>query len=92
VATLSTVGYGDVTPQSKEGEGVVILIILTTLAVVPYLISSLVETMAQQAKGSGGYYRRGKLSYVVVLGNFQHAARFDDVLTELLSDVYFPPI
>ncbi|KAJ3233556.1 potassium channel, sub T, member 2 [Chytriomyces hyalinus] len=86
VVTLSTVGYGDVTAKSKQGQVVVILLIITALAVLPPLISSLVDTIAQQQGGNGGTYVRGKAKYFVVLGNFDLPIRIEGVLTEILGE------
>ncbi|KAI8837435.1 hypothetical protein BJ741DRAFT_603461 [Chytriomyces cf. hyalinus JEL632] len=86
VVTLSTVGYGDVTAKSKEGQMVVILLIITALAVLPPLISSLVDTIAQQQGGNGGTYVRGTAKYFVVLGNFDLPIRIEGVLMEILGE------
>ncbi|KAJ3330214.1 hypothetical protein HDU76_006197 [Blyttiomyces sp. JEL0837] len=85
VVTLSTVGYGDVTAQSVEGQYVVIVLILVALAVVPTLLSSLVEAITTQGSG-GGTYTRGSDPFVVVVGQFDTFAKMADVLETFLDE------
>lgn len=46
--TISTVGYGDVTPKSQAGRVIVVITILVALSVVPNLISSVVEILRKK--------------------------------------------
>jgi len=41
--TISTVGYGDITPQSIVGRVAIMLIIMTAIALVPFALNILVE-------------------------------------------------
>ncbi len=49
--TMSTVGYGDVTPKNQFGYAIVILFIFAVLSVLPWMISGIQDALAQ-AKGS----------------------------------------
>lgn len=44
VVTMTTVGYGDITPVSKAGKLVTVLMILSGIAVIPWQISDLVKS------------------------------------------------
>lgn len=48
--TASTVGYGDITPKNQLGYAVVVLIIVAVLTVFPWMISGIMDALAQ-AKG-----------------------------------------
>lgn len=48
--TMSTIGYGDVTPKNQLGYAIVILIITAVVSVFPWMISGIVDALAQ-AKG-----------------------------------------
>ena len=49
VVTLSTVGYGDVTPLSPWGKVVTILMILSGIAIIPWQLGKLVKVMFMAA-------------------------------------------
>ncbi|KAJ3073984.1 potassium channel, sub T, member 2, partial [Quaeritorhiza haematococci] len=51
IITVSTVGYGDISPKSTPGQFVVVIIILVALIVVPGLISSVAETISMRTAG-----------------------------------------
>ncbi|ORY33197.1 hypothetical protein BCR33DRAFT_520637 [Rhizoclosmatium globosum] len=84
VVTLSTVGYGDISPSTKGGQVVVICLILTALTVLPSLISALLATIEETKKGNGGVFTRGQASYFVVLGHFDMAFKINEVLGSIL--------
>lgn len=85
-STVSTVGYGDIVPTSLPGKYLVIVLILVSLAVVPGLISSTVETLNLQKSG-GGTFIKGKAPFVVIIGMFDNVNRVLDVLNAFLHDV-----
>ena len=45
VVTLSTVGYGDVTPQSEEGRVSVIVLIIIVIVLIPKQTNELIRLM-----------------------------------------------
>jgi voltage-gated potassium channel len=49
VATMTTVGFGDVTPNSQLGRFLTVLMILTGITLIPWQIGDLVKRLAQAA-------------------------------------------
>lgn len=49
VVTMTTVGYGDVTPVSEAGRGLTVAMILTGIALIPTQISSLIRQLVKVA-------------------------------------------
>lgn len=47
VVTMTTVGYGDVTPISEAGRGLTVMMILTGIALIPTQISSLIRQLGK---------------------------------------------
>ncbi|HIK43256.1 MAG TPA: ion transporter [Leptolyngbyaceae cyanobacterium M65_K2018_010] len=47
VVTMTTVGYGDVTPVSDAGRGLTVMMILTGIALIPTQISSLIRQLVK---------------------------------------------
>ncbi|KAJ3120310.1 potassium channel, sub T, member 2 [Physocladia obscura] len=86
VVTLSTVGYGDIAPQTREGELVVVILIFAALTVLPSLIGELLSAIAERRGGHGGVYSRGNANYFVVLGNFENELIMSDVLDGILHE------
>jgi voltage-gated potassium channel len=53
VVTLSTVGYGDVTPLSPWGKVVTIVMILSGIAIIPWQLGKLVKVLFESATKTG---------------------------------------
>ncbi|KAI9316871.1 hypothetical protein BX666DRAFT_205904 [Dichotomocladium elegans] len=70
MVTLSTVGYGDITVQTEAGRVVVMLIILTSLAVLPSLVADVLETMRKRNEG-GGHVTSGAMPFILIAGSFR---------------------
>ncbi|KAJ3414468.1 potassium channel, sub T, member 2 [Chytridiales sp. JEL 0842] len=85
IISISTVGYGDITPKSLPGKWVVIFMIFVALAVLPGLISSAVETATLQSTG-GGSYIRGKIKFVVVISSVNMVYRIVDLMETFLDE------
>lgn len=47
VVTMTTVGYGDVTPISEAGRGLTVMMILTGIALIPTQVSSLIRQLGK---------------------------------------------
>lgn len=50
VATMTTVGFGDVVPRSEMGRFLTVLMILTGIALIPWQLGDLVKRLAKTAK------------------------------------------
>ncbi|KAL2913073.1 hypothetical protein HK105_207418 [Polyrhizophydium stewartii] len=69
IITISTVGYGDITPNTVAGQVVVIVMILVSIVVLPGLVSDVQEKLKLQKSG-GGSYTLSSQPFVVVCGVF----------------------
>jgi hypothetical protein len=66
IVTISTVGYGDVTPKTVFGKVIVIFVILTALAIIPKILGGLLDAVANGTKGTTNrVYFRTKYAVVV---------------------------
>ncbi|KAI9247966.1 hypothetical protein BDA99DRAFT_564939 [Phascolomyces articulosus] len=70
MVTLSTVGYGDITPQTEASRVVVMVIIVTSLAVLPSLITDVLATVRKRNDG-GGHVNHGVLPFILIVGAFR---------------------
>ncbi|KAJ3147652.1 potassium channel, sub T, member 2 [Geranomyces variabilis] len=68
VITASTVGYGDLSPKSIQGQFVVVCFVIIAIAVLPSLIGEVVETVHLRSAG-GGTFTRGRNPFVVIAGS-----------------------
>ncbi|CAO3633858.1 unnamed protein product [Cunninghamella blakesleeana] len=67
--TLSTVGYGDITPTTTAGRSVIILFIALSLSVVPGLIADLMDTIKKKNDG-GGHVQKSSVPFILIIGSF----------------------
>ncbi|CAO3628322.1 unnamed protein product [Cunninghamella echinulata] len=67
--TLSTVGYGDITPTTSSGRTVIILFIGISLSVMPGLIADLMETIKKKNDG-GGHVQKSAVPFILIIGSF----------------------
>ncbi|KAI9143121.1 calcium-activated BK potassium channel alpha subunit-domain-containing protein [Paraphysoderma sedebokerense] len=86
--TVSTVGYGDISPSSIAGRVVIILLIIIALSVIPGLIQSTVETVNRTREG-GGSFAPGKSEFVVIIGTFDTVSRVNDILQAFFNKESF---
>ena len=86
VVTFSTVGYGDLLPETGAARMVVVLAILITLTVVPIEISSLTEAIASRPKNAGNFVGRKGAPHVVICCDKLDANALFHLLGELLHE------
>jgi len=71
--TITTVGYGDIAPDSTLGQMVVVLMIFTGVALIPQMTTRLVETMSRQSVyARASFHPKGKATthaHVVICGD-----------------------
>lgn len=67
IVTLSTVGYGDISPQTIQGRIYTLFIIIVGIVVFTTVISELVE-QASRRRGSGSFVKNNHTRHVIVTG------------------------
>ena len=71
IVTFSTVGYGDISPTTYAGRGVMIFFILLGIAVLPYQIGKLIEVIGMVNKYElTAYTHRKHQEHLIVMGHF----------------------
>ncbi|OAD70616.1 hypothetical protein PHYBLDRAFT_69548 [Phycomyces blakesleeanus NRRL 1555(-)] len=69
MVTLSTVGYGDITPNTQASRIIMMALIVISLAVLPSLITGVLDTLRKQSDG-GGHVGRGAIPFILIVGSF----------------------
>jgi voltage-gated potassium channel Kch len=87
VVTITTVGYGDISPSSDPGKVVIVLLILFSLAYVPGLVSNVVDTI-NDAKAGQGQYVQGQTKFIVLFGDFDNLHRLVDLISIFFDEVF----
>ncbi|KAF9349428.1 hypothetical protein BGX26_012264, partial [Mortierella sp. AD094] len=77
--TMSTIGYGDVTPKNQLGYAIVILIIVAVVTVFPWMISGIMDALAQ-AKAGEGIFKSGGHKFMIISGSLHSAQKLANVL------------
>jgi voltage-gated potassium channel Kch len=78
---VSTIGLGDIVPYSILGKLTIILMVIAVLALVPSLISNLMQSLMMERSGGGSYNMRLTRKFVVILGTFDSLSRTFDTLS-----------
>ena len=90
IVTISTVGYGDISPQTEAGRFFIIILIVLGLFLIGYLTPTISELLSTWSRYSGSYIQLTDVKHVVVAGHitgesaghflrgFQHADWNDD--------------
>ena len=68
--TITTVGYGDLSPKTTEGKMCLCLFILLAVIVVPMRINTVVEHLGLRSPYAGKYTAAQNRKHVVVTGLF----------------------
>ncbi|GJJ69862.1 hypothetical protein EMPS_02211 [Entomortierella parvispora] len=77
--TMSTIGYGDLTPKNQLGYAIVILIIIAVVSVFPWMISGIMDALAQ-AKAGEGIFKSGGNKFMIISGSLHSAQKLANVL------------
>ena len=65
IVTLSTVGYGDISPQSTPGKIFVLGIVIITIVIIPRQTSQLLNLMNMQSKYRRTTYKAVEVSILI---------------------------
>jgi Calcium-activated BK potassium channel alpha subunit/Ion channel len=79
--TFTTVGYGDIVPNTQPGRMAIILLILVALLILPILIDDVIEAVKKQARGAGSLTIRRP--FVILVGEFNDTHRILQVIKML---------
>ncbi|KAI8884052.1 voltage-gated potassium channel [Backusella circina FSU 941] len=79
MVTLSTVGYGEITPNTEASRIVMMLLIILALAVLPGLLSDVSETIRKHKDGEG-HVSKNAIPFILIVGSFT-----PDQATEILD-------
>ncbi|KAG0194933.1 potassium channel, sub T, member 2 [Apophysomyces sp. BC1034] len=83
MVTLSTVGYGDITPNTQASRLVMMALIGVSLAVLPRLLTDVLETLRKQNDG-GGHVSKGSIPFILIVGSFA-AEQVNELLDGFLN-------
>eukprot|EP00850_Spirogloea_muscicola_P017220 SM000146S00940 [mRNA] locus=s146:6786:14369:- [translate_table: standard] len=86
IVTISTVGYGDITPKSSWGRFVIICTILATIAILPLQINRILEIVSRRPYG--GTFSAQKVvgsRYIIISGNLTF-----ETIQDFLFEFYHP--
>ncbi|KAG0768811.1 hypothetical protein G6F26_000843 [Rhizopus arrhizus] len=83
MVTLSTVGYGDITPQTEGSRIVMMLLIVISLAVLPNLIADALSTLRKR-NDWGGYVSDSSKPFILIIGSFR-AEQVTEILDGFLN-------
>ncbi|KAF9585452.1 hypothetical protein BGW38_002343 [Lunasporangiospora selenospora] len=77
--TMSTIGYGDVTPKNQIGYAIVILVITAVVSVFPWMIGGIIDAL-EQAKAGEGIFKTGGHKFMIISGSLHSAQKLANVL------------
>ncbi len=84
VVTVTTVGYGDINPNTAVARGVILAVLIPLFVIVPQEISKLTDLLEKQSKYTAPF-KGGTGGHVVVCGDLQHA-----VAAAFLAEFFHP--
>ncbi|KAK4514602.1 uncharacterized protein ATC70_002201 [Mucor velutinosus] len=70
MVTLSTVGYGDITPNTQASRIVMMLLIIIALSVLPGLVTDVSDTLRKRKEGEGHVSRGSTSPFILIVGSF----------------------
>jgi len=86
IVTMSTVGYGDITPKSNWGRAVVLCVIISALVILPPQINRILRLASRRPYGGAFEVRKVVGSrFIIVSGNISYRT-----VQDFLSEFYHP--
>lgn len=82
VVTISTVGYGDISPDTYEGKAIVAIMIMASVVIVPVQVDTLVKLMQLRSRFAAPFKSDIAAPHIMVIGNVKNASVLSDFLTE----------
>ncbi|CAO3617854.1 unnamed protein product [Cunninghamella echinulata] len=89
MVTLSTVGYGDITPRTEGSRVVMMTLIVVALAILPNLLADVARTLQKRNDG-GGHVSKGSLPFILIVGSFT-PGQVNDILDGFLDREHAEP-
>jgi len=78
VITMTTVGYGDFSPETLIGKGIIVCCLGFTFVAVPYQMNSLMALLSMKSLYARARYKRhASHGHVLVVGNISHSVVMD---------------
>ncbi|KAJ2960839.1 hypothetical protein NQZ79_g3832 [Umbelopsis isabellina] len=69
MVAMSTVGFGDITPQTEAGRCVIIGLIVCSVAALPSLVAGVLDTLRKQQAG-GGHFIPDGYPFILLVGSY----------------------
>lgn len=83
IVTLSTVGFGDVVPESRFGQVVTAIFIIASIVLIPMQVNQLTGLLALQSKFRTKHRpSNGTPPHVLIIGHVSDASMLEDFLAE----------
>jgi len=86
LVTIGTVGFGDVKPYTYQGKALVIILIITTVVIIPIQIAKLQLLMSLRSPYRKSYVPVGTENHVILCGYVNNASK----LFRFFSEFYHP--
>jgi hypothetical protein len=85
IITITTVGYGDISPKTQIGQTIIMTTILIVVVVLPAQLNHLLEVINIQKLEGGSYVKANDVKFVVVVGVFDTQQKAVDILETFLD-------
>jgi len=82
IVTISTVGYGDISPTSSHSRGVVLLFIITSAVVIPMQLKQLTHLLSSSSIFRSSYDVQNSEEHVVLCGHVNNRSKLEKFFLE----------